>query len=129
MGNHIMNWYFKALGSYATFAGRSRRKEYWIFALLNGVVLAALFGAITTTVEGGHSPLTLSIFYGVFALLILVPSSAVTVRRLHDTDRSGWWFWISLIPLVGSIVLLVFTLLDSSPGINQYGPSPKNVTM
>lgn len=125
----IMNWYFKALGKYASFEGRARRKEYWIFGLVNAAILVALFAAITATASAGHSPVILSIIYGVFALLILLPSIAVMVRRLHDTDRSGWWFWISLIPGVGGIVLLVFTLLDSSPGNNQYGPSPKSSMM
>ena len=129
MGAHVMNWYLKALGSYATFSGRARRKEYWTFGLVNAAILIALFTAITITAGGGHSPLILSIVYGVFALLILLPSIAVMVRRLHDTDRSGWWFWISLIPAIGGIVLLVFTLLDGNPGTNQYGPSPKNATM
>lgn len=124
-----MNWYFRALGKYASFEGRAQRMEYWTFGLVNAVILIALFSAITMTASGGHSPVILSIIYGVFALLILLPSIAVMVRRLHHTDRSGWWFWISLIPVVGGIVLLVFGLLDSNPGNNQYGSSPKNAVM
>lgn len=124
-----MNWYFKALGGYASFSGRARRKEYWTFGLVNAAILIVLFTAITMTASGGHSPLIFSIVYGLFALLILLPSIAVMVRRLHDTDRSGWWFWISLIPGLGGIVLLVFTLLDGNPGANQYGPSPKNAAI
>lgn len=124
-----MNWYLKAFANYATFSGRARRREYWTFALINAAILTALLIAIMTTGSEGHPPLIFSIVYGVFALLILLPSVTVMVRRLHDTDRSGWWFWISLVPAIGGIVLLVFTLLEGSPGSNQYGPSPKNMTI
>jgi uncharacterized membrane protein YhaH (DUF805 family) len=65
---------------------------------------------------------------GLYSLAILIPSLAVTVRRLHDTDRTGWWLLIGMIPLIGAIVLLVFMLLDSQPGDNQYGAHPKGVT-
>ncbi|MDP3125664.1 MAG: DUF805 domain-containing protein, partial [Thiobacillus sp.] len=64
---------------------------------------------------------------GLYSLAILIPSLAVTVRRLHDTGRTGWWLLIGLIPLIGAIVLLVFMLLDSQPGDNEYGASPKGV--
>lgn len=124
-----MNWYLKAFANYATFSGRARRREYWTFALINAAILTALLIAIMTTGSASHPPLIFSIVYGVFALLLLLPSVAVMVRRLHDTDRSGWWFWISLVPAIGGIVLLVFTLLEGSPGSNQYGPSPKNMTI
>jgi uncharacterized membrane protein YhaH (DUF805 family) len=59
------------------------------------------------------------------ALALLLPSLAVTARRLHDTGRSGWWILIGIIPLIGAIVLLVFECQDSQPQTNQYGPSPK----
>lgn len=127
MGAIIMNWYFRALGKYATFAGRAPRKEYWYFGLINAAILIGLAIAISMTASAGHSPLALTVVYAVFALLILVPSISVMVRRLHDTDHSGWWFWISLVPAIGGLVLLVFAVLDSSPGSNQYGPSPKNM--
>ena len=65
---------------------------------------------------------------GIYGLAVLIPSLAVTVRRLHDIDRSGWWILIRLVPLIGVIVLLVFALLDGTPGDNQYGPNPKGVT-
>lgn len=123
-----MNWYFKALGNYATFEGRARRREYWYFALVNALIFAAFAIAMSAAASGGRSPTTAFAGYGIFALLVLLPSIAVTVRRLHDTGRSGWWFWISLVPVVGGIVLFVFTVLDSTPGNNQYGPSPKGMT-
>lgn len=121
-----MNWYFEVLRKYATFDGRARRKEYWMFALVNAIICVVL--SIIATIMMRGSPRSAIIVYVVilaYCLLILLPSLAVVVRWLHDTDRSGWWFWIQLVPLVGGIILFVFTVLDSTPGTNQYGPSPK----
>jgi uncharacterized membrane protein YhaH (DUF805 family) len=118
-----MNWYLEVLRKYAVFDGRARRQEYWMFTLIGAmlpvalVLLAAMFG---TAIEN-----TSNMIIGVYYLAILLPSFAVAVRRLHDTGRSGWWLAIALIPLVGSIALLVFTLQDSEQGTNQYGPNPK----
>ena len=121
-----MNWYREALRKYATFDGRSRRREYWFFALFNFLILVALsivdMGLGSFSEEAG-----IGLLGGLFCLGIILPSIAVTVRRLHDTNRSGWWILINLIPLVGAIVLLVFTVLDSQPGGNKYGPNPKGV--
>lgn len=121
-----MNWYREALRKYAVFEGRSRRREYWWFALVNFLIAMALGGLDmalgTYSVESG-----VGLFSCLFALAVLVPGIAVTVRRLHDTDRSGWWVLIGFIPLVGAIVLIVFALLDSQPGANRYGPNPKGV--
>lgn len=61
----------------------------------------------------------------IYSLAVLIPAIAVGVRRLHDTGRSGWWMLIALVPFIGSIVLIVFFVLDSDPGTNQYGPNPK----
>jgi len=121
-----MNWYLQALKQYAVFKGRARRKEYWFFALFNLIV------SIVLTVDymtGSLDPeLGVGLLSGIYSLAILIPSLAVTVRRLHDTDRTGWWVLIAFIPFIGAIVLLVFMLLDSKPGDNQYGPNPKGVT-
>jgi uncharacterized membrane protein YhaH (DUF805 family) len=113
-----MNWYVDVLKKYATFDGRARRKEYWMFFLFNLIISLAL--AFIEGIFGG--PGVLGVLY---SLAVLVPSIAVTVRRLHDTGRSGWWILISLVPVIGWIVLLVFMLTDSHPGSNQYGPNPK----
>lgn len=121
-----MYWYFEVLKQYASFAGRARRREYWMFALINFIVCAAL--SIIATITLAASPkaaIVIDIVLVIYTLLVLLPSIAVTVRRLHDTGRSGGWFWIVLVPFVGGLVLLVFTLLDSTPGNNVYGPSPK----
>jgi uncharacterized membrane protein YhaH (DUF805 family) len=69
----------------------------------------------------------IGILGGLFALAMLIPSISVGVRRLHDTDRSGWWLLLGLIPVIGAIVLIVFYLLDSQPGENRFGPNPKAV--
>ena len=116
-----MNWYLEVLKKYAVFSGRARRKEYWMFFLFNVIILFVL-----AFVEGfAGSPGIVSMLY---SLAVLIPAIAVTVRRLHDTDRSGWWLLIALIPLIGMIVLLAFMVQDSKPGENQYGPNPKTET-
>ena len=120
-----MHWYFDVLRKYAVFEGRSRRKEYWIFALISTIVLIVLrvideMMGWTVWDEG-----FLSLLYSV---AVIVPSIAVTVRRLHDTDRSGWWCLIALIPLVGAITVLVFMVLDGTEGDNRFGPNPKTET-
>ena len=109
-----MNWYITVLKKYAVFEGRARRKEYWMFALINLIISVALaflsFGILETA----------------YGLLVFIPSLAVSVRRLHDIDRSGWWVLVSLIPFIGILVLIYFCVQDSTPGTNQYGPNPKS---
>jgi uncharacterized membrane protein YhaH (DUF805 family) len=119
-----MNWWLIAMKKYATFSGRARRKEYWMFALFNlifGVAALMLDVMLGTAVEEAG----FGLFYGLFLLAITVPSLAVLVRRLHDLGKSGWWFFISFVPLIGGIWLFALTLSDSQPGDNQYGPYPK----
>lgn len=115
-----MNWYIKVLKNYATFSGRARRKEYWMFALIQGIVWAILYVLMLTS----DSSLIAGIFI-VFVLATLVPSLAVVVRRLHDIDRSGWFYFISLIPVVGPIILLVWSCKAGTTGSNRYGADPK----
>ncbi len=113
-----MQWFIAVLKNYATFTGRARRQEYWmymLFFIIFYVVLAVVDGVIGTN----------GILAGIYALALLVPSIAVCARRLHDTGRSGWWQLIQLIPLLGAIVLLIFLVQDSNPGENTYGPNPK----
>ena len=71
----------------------------------------------------------LSFIYYIYVGAILIPSIAVAVRRLHDTNRSGWWYFISIIPIIGTIILIVFLVQDSQPGENKYGPNPKELGM
>ncbi|NEW05325.1 DUF805 domain-containing protein [Paenibacillus sp. SYP-B3998] len=113
-----MDWYLKVLQNYVGFQGRARRKEYWMFALFSAIVSIVL--AILDMVLSIYPLLT-----GIYALAVLLPSLAVVVRRLHDTGRSGWWYFIGLIPLIGGIIVLVFLCTDSQENDNQYGPNPK----
>jgi uncharacterized membrane protein YhaH (DUF805 family) len=114
------------LRRYAEFSGRSRRKEYWMFALgilIAAIVIGAIEGiiGINTMVGGIYGPLTTLLLLGT-----LVPSIAVGIRRLHDTDRSGWWLLIALVPLIGSLILLYFYVSDGTNGPNRFGPDPKD---
>lgn len=124
-----MNWYLKVLrDNYANFEGRARRTEYWMFQLFNIIALIVL--EVVMGIFTAISP-KIGMLFGVlvviYALGLIVPSLAVATRRLHDTGRSGWWQLIALVPLVGGIILFVFTVLDSQPGENIYGPNPKDV--
>ena len=119
-----MNWYLEVLRKYAVFSGRARRKEYWYFFLFYVLIFIVL--AILDNATGSfNAEAGVGILSGLFSLAMLIPSISVGVRRLHDTDRSGWWLLISLIPLIGAIVLLVFMVLDAKPEDNEYGPPPK----
>lgn len=113
-----MNWYLEVLKKYAVFSGRARRKEYWMFILFNIIIIIVL--GIVEGILG--IPGILSSLY---CLAVLIPGIAVSVRRLHDTDRSGWWFLIGFVPLIGAIVALIFMVQDSKPGENRYGVNPK----
>ena len=110
---------------YATFSGRARRSEFWWFALFQFIVLAIAAGLD----NGFHTTFGNGIPYGwiysVVALALVIPSIAVTVRRLHDTGRSGWWWLLAFVCGIGAIIVLIFCFLDGTPGPNQYGPSPK----
>jgi uncharacterized membrane protein YhaH (DUF805 family) len=119
-----LSWYLEALKKYAVFSRRARRKEFWMFFFINLLISVVLI-AIDSLI-GTFSPQTgFGLLQGLYSLAVLIPSIAVTVRRLHDTGRTGWWILISLVPFVGGIVLLIFMLLDSQAGVNQYGPNPK----
>ena len=105
-------------GNYANFKGRARRSEYWFSALFLGLTILA--AALLDALLG-----TFGVLYLLWILAIVVPSLAVTVRRLHDIDRSGAWYFINFVPLVGPIILLVFMCQDSKPGENEYGEPVK----
>ena len=113
-----MNWYFGVLKKFAVFEGRARRSEYWYFHLFN--IIAVVLLMVIESIIGSKG-----ILVGIYTLAILIPSLAVSVRRLHDTGRSGWWLFISVVPVIGAIAVLVFTLQDGYSGANQYGQNPK----
>ena len=119
-----MNWYLEVLRKYAVFSGRARRKEYWYFVLFSTLISIALMAIDGIT--GTFSPLVgTGLLGGLYTLAVLIPTIAVSIRRLHDTGHSGWWLFIVLIPLIGAIVLFVFLVKNSQPDENQYGPNPK----
>jgi uncharacterized membrane protein YhaH (DUF805 family) len=111
---------------YAQFTGRSRRKEYWMFALVNAIIYCVLYAvALLLMMRNTNAGLAVMGLCVIYALAGLVPGLAVTVRRLHDINKSGWWILIGLVPFVGGIVLLVLTCIEGDPGDNLYGPNPK----
>jgi uncharacterized membrane protein YhaH (DUF805 family) len=120
-----MYWYLEVMRKYAVFSGRARRKEYWMFQLVNFVILLVLFACFVTKPSPSLISFLVLAMVG-YVLATLVPGLAVSVRRLHDINFTGWWLLIGFIPM-GGLVLLVFHLLDSTPGPNQYGPNPKGI--
>ncbi|MDE1918540.1 MAG: DUF805 domain-containing protein [Sphingomonadales bacterium] len=125
-----MDWMLLPYKRYVDFSGRSQRKEYWMFALftmLVSLLIDGTLGGSWSVVMGlRHTPsMTGSLLGGFFALVNFLPSLAVTVRRLHDTDRSGWWFLILLVPIVGWVIWLWLMVSDGTPGANRFGEDPK----
>ncbi len=116
-----MEWMILPLKRYAAFRGRSRRREFWMFALFQ-ILLLIVAGFVDRAIgyESGEG-----LVGPILALAVIVPSIAVSVRRLHDTERSGWWVWISLIPILGSIALLALFCMEGTGGPNRYGGDPK----
>ncbi len=114
----VSYWKQVVLERYAQFTGRSRRAEFWWYFLAN-FIIGIVFNILIAVSS------IFWVLYVIYALAVLIPGIAVGIRRLHDTDKSGWWLLIGLIPLVGIIVLIVFFATDGLPGPNQYGPSEK----
>ena len=120
-----MEWATLPLKRYAEFTGRSRRKEYWMFLLLSiGIYAIASIleriAGLNRMIAGTYGPIT-----ALVALGLLVPTLAVSIRRLHDSDRSGWWLLLGLVPMVGEIIVLVFMALEGTRGANRFGADPK----
>ena len=119
-----MNWYLEAFKKYAFFQGRSGRKEYWIFVLFN-IIVSMVLGYIDRLTGTFVADTGFGILSAIYTLAVIVPGIAVSVRRLHDTGRSGWWFLVTIVPVIGFFVFLYFMVLDSDPGANKYAPPPK----
>ena len=122
-----MNWYVEVLKKYAVFDGRAGRPEYWYFVLFNiivSIVLGFLDGLFGTFNSGAR----IGLLGGIYSLAVLCPSIGVGIRRLHDINRSGWYLLVGFIPIVGWIILLVWTIRESDPGANQYGAGPAPAT-
>ena len=119
-----MDWYLKVLRNYVGFSGRARRKEYWMFYLVTLLISIGL--VIIDSVTGTlNAQVGWGLLSGLYTLAVLLPSIAVSVRRLHDRDKSGWWLLIAFIPLIGGIVLLVWMVMEGDRGDNRFGPDPK----
>ena len=115
-----MGWYLQVLKKGVVFTGRARRKEYWVFILINMTVISVLM--IIEAVAGIQDILS-----GLYNMAVAIPVSAVATRRLHDTGRSGWWQFLILVLVIGWIPLLIWLLKDSDDGDNKYGPNPKGI--
>lgn len=121
-----MKYFLYCLQHYADFTGRARRSEYWYFVLFNFIV-SILIGLSLGVIAGLLNVPALVYLVHLWSLAVFIPSLAVSVRRLHDIGRSGWWLLLSLIPLIGAIILIIWHCTDSQPGANQYGPNPKEM--
>jgi len=123
----IMQWYLKVLKQWSDFKGRARRKEYWMFTLFN--IIFFIIAAILDNILGLKfmPEIPYGYIYLLYTLFIIVPSLAVAVRRLHDVGKSGWFYLIAFIPIIGAIWLLVLFVTDGKPGENQWGMNPKEV--
>jgi uncharacterized membrane protein YhaH (DUF805 family) len=119
-----MNWYLEVLKKYAVFDGRAQRAEYWYFFLFS-MIISLVFVVIDIATGSFNEKSGFGLLSGIYTLAVIIPTIAVGVRRLHDTNRSGWWILIGLIPIIGFIVLIVFFVIDSDQGDNQYGSNPK----
>lgn len=117
-----MNAYFDAMRRYFDFKGRSTRSQFWLFTLfllIIGFVAMVIDGSIGSAADTSPGPVFLTVYF-----LHLVPSLSVSVRRLHDTDRTGWWVLLGLIPIIGQVVLLVWLCSASTAGVNRFGGLP-----
>ncbi|WP_331774133.1 DUF805 domain-containing protein [Sulfurospirillum sp. 1612] len=112
--NIFMRYYVGVLKNYVTFSGRARREEFWYFTLFS-FLISLLLSAINPALSG------------LYSLAVLLPTLAVSARRLHDTDRSAWWLLLYLIPIIGLLVLILFFIFDSKPGANRFGANPKGI--
>ncbi|MBW4332267.1 DUF805 domain-containing protein [Stakelama sp. CBK3Z-3] len=130
-----MHWMILPIKRYFEISGRSRSREYWMFWLFT-ILVGLVAGAIDTMLGFGEVARTRGDFMwnvswegpvsSLCSLFLLIPSITVTVRRLHDGNRSAWWLLLALIPLLGWIVLFIFMIKDGTRGPNRYGPDPKD---
>jgi uncharacterized membrane protein YhaH (DUF805 family) len=117
-----MEHYINAFKKYAVFNGRTSRKEFWMFVLFN--IIFSVAAVILDNILGLSSDSGYGIFSGLYSLVMILPALGAEIRRLHDIGKSGWWIFISLVPLIGAIWLLVLLAKEGDPGDNAYGPEP-----
>ncbi len=118
-----MSWFIKCLSNYANFNGRARRKEYWMFILFYWIFYIA--AAIIDVIIAGITDSSIAVVTWLYILAMLLPLLAAQARRLHDIGKSGFWIFISFIPIAGAVILLIFMCTDGEARTNQYGPDPK----
>lgn len=121
----MLNYYFDVLKKYAVFNGRAGRKEFWMFVLIDFIVMiiiSVIDHYAGWTDKSGNGPLNL-----IYNLATLLPRLGLAIRRLHDTGRSGWYLLLNLIPIIGWIITFVYAVQDSQAGTNKYGPNPKGI--
>ncbi|UQX04012.1 DUF805 domain-containing protein [Streptomyces sp. RerS4] len=115
-----MHYYVDVIKRYADFSGRARRQEYWMFVLVSLPIMVVL---IAIDFMLGSYP----VIFWIYNIAVFLPTLGLSVRRLHDTGRSGWWYLVGLIPFVGWIGLIVLMAIEGDAGPNGYGPSPKQL--
>lgn len=118
-----MDWYIKVLKQYFDFSGRARRKEYWMFALIN-IIISIVLTLVDMGLGSYNATFSTGVLSLIYSLAVFIPSIAVSVRRLHDTNHSGWWILLAFIPIIGALILLVIFCFNSKED-NEYGPNPK----
>ena len=129
------HWYLEAWRNYFKFKGRSSRAAFWYFTLwFYAPWIPVYFVDLDTAFDGSSfdGSLGLGVYFSLVALHMvaaIIPLVTVTVRRLHDTGRSGWWYWVHLVPFVGPVIITVLLVIDSQPGDNRYGPNPKGINL
>ena len=127
---NIFDWWKKVFfKNYFNFSGRARRMEYWSYALVNFIITLPFYVLHFIDIAKSDFQNPFSPYYFIIMLIslaTLLPSLGVFVRRMHDTNRSGWWFLIAFVPLIGAIVILVFLFTEGTKGVNNYGNDPKS---
>ncbi|QOW09224.1 DUF805 domain-containing protein [Kaistella flava (ex Peng et al. 2021)] len=120
-----MKWYLKVLRQYADFSGRARRTEFWMYALFN--MIFAITAAVLDNILGlkFNEQIPYGFIYLLYGLATFIPGLALAVRRLHDVGKSGWFYFIAFIPIIGAIWLLILFVTEGTPGSNLYGVNPK----
>lgn len=118
-----MHYYLDVLKKYCIFTGRASRSEFWFFCLINFLILLVLEGTVLLSRESMGMLILSSIVYYIYALIVLIPGIGVSIRRLHDIGKGGNWYFISLVPIIGWIWIIILYATPSDPGENRFGPS------
>lgn len=120
----LMESFLKVVKKFSVFTGRSGRREFWMFMLCN-LIIGVVLGILSSIPFLGG---IFKLVTGLFSLAVLIPAIAVSIRRLHDTNRSGYFVLLGLVPFIGAVVLLALCAMEGTPDENKYGPNPKEIT-